>query len=225
MVLGADALCFGHNGRANFQQCRRSSASVREERCAGCQRVFFICSGCDRGNRYCGSVCRAAARKSSVKAARKRHLASEEGRKDHRAHQRAYRARKRTSVSDQSSGKLADSQSCPSAAPPTRPAEEAADDGISNRGAQRNAAGDHGADEVGCAPLRGTCMCTTAACAGPQVLHFRRSLAQSGMRAWRPLSHSLRRRCSDIPDCARRVLQICSRSAATPEAIGAYAVM
>ncbi len=66
--------------------------------------MFFICSHCYRGQRYCSQACRASARRQQRRAANRRHQQSAEGRLDHRDRQRAYRGRRATGVTDQSSG-------------------------------------------------------------------------------------------------------------------------
>jgi hypothetical protein len=74
-----------------------------------CGELFFICRSCDRGRRYCRRQCRDLARREQCRRANRRHQQSVEGRKDHRDRQRAYRERKRRSVTDQ--GRQAESSS------------------------------------------------------------------------------------------------------------------
>jgi len=71
--------------------------------CGWCRRPFFICRSCDRGHVYCGERCRREGYARHRQAARARHQRSPEGRLDHRDRQRAYRARRRSRVTDQSS--------------------------------------------------------------------------------------------------------------------------
>ncbi len=66
---------------------------MRQRRCGGCERLFYVCSSCDRGHRYCSARCQAQHRTQSLRAARQRHQLSPEGRLDHRDRQRTYRAR------------------------------------------------------------------------------------------------------------------------------------
>ena len=69
--------------------------TLRLERCARCQAVFWICRRCYRGHGFCGLPCKLVARVTSKRRARALHRQSPEGRLDHRDRERDRRRRAR----------------------------------------------------------------------------------------------------------------------------------
>ena len=72
-------------------------------RAVGCGAMFFICLSCYRGQTYCSQPCRVKSRREQLRQANRRYQQSWEARLDHRDRQRAYRRRRYSRVTDQSS--------------------------------------------------------------------------------------------------------------------------
>jgi len=99
---------------------RRTCPAVFRQRICpadSCRVLFDICSCCDRGHKYCSDPCRDRGLRQKRREANRRHQQSLDGRLDHRDRQRAYRQRRRESVTDNPSPHPPDSPSIAAAQP------------------------------------------------------------------------------------------------------------